>query len=94
MAGFILLSVIIGLLPAAIAHRKGRSFFGWWLFGAALWIVATPAALMVKDNRRRPCPFCAEQISRYASVCPRCQREVEAEPVPERPAPKPLGFRN
>jgi len=39
--------MIIGLIPAAIAQGKGRSFLGWWLFGALLFIVALPCALIV-----------------------------------------------
>jgi hypothetical protein len=37
---FIVVAIIIGLIPAAIAKSKGHGFFGWWFFGAALWIVA------------------------------------------------------
>src|SRR5262245_32151157 len=34
--------VSVGLIPAAIAKSKGRDFLLWWLFGAALLIVALP----------------------------------------------------
>jgi hypothetical protein len=37
----------LGLLPAYLAWRKGRSFGTWWLFGATLLPVALPAALML-----------------------------------------------
>jgi zinc transporter ZupT len=40
--------VLLGLIPAAIAQSKGRSFFVWWVYGAALFIVAG----------RRLCPKC------------------------------------
>lgn len=46
-------AVVIGMIPAAIAHYKGRNFFGWWLYGTALWIVATPHAI-VAEPRERP----------------------------------------
>lgn len=42
---FLILAILIGLIPAAIAQKKGRNFLGWWLFGALLFIVALPAAL-------------------------------------------------
>ena len=41
---------LLGLIPAAIAQKKGRSFVDWYLFGAALWPIAIPAALMVKSK--------------------------------------------
>ena len=40
------ISVLIGLIPAAIAHGKGHGFFEWWFFGAALFIVALPMAII------------------------------------------------
>jgi cytochrome c-type biogenesis protein len=42
--------VLLGLIPAAIAQKKGRSFVDWWLFGAVLWPVAIPAALIIKPK--------------------------------------------
>lgn len=40
----------LGLIPAAIASRKGRSFLEWWLFGTALFPVALPMALLMKPQ--------------------------------------------
>lgn len=42
--------VVLGLLPAWIAHRRGRSFWTWWMFGASLLPVALPMALMLKSE--------------------------------------------
>lgn len=42
------LAVILGLIPAFIARSKGRKFYDWWFFGAALIFVALPAALKIK----------------------------------------------
>ena len=87
----IIIAICIGLIPAAIAHGKGHNFFLWWLFGAALWIVALPCAILLKDEKAaaqqreharreaaetRPCPSCAEPIKRAASVCRYCGRDV------------------
>lgn len=71
------IAVLLGLIPAAIAQRKGYSFVGWWLFGFVILIVALPAAFLVRD-RRRKCPHCAEPIRDQATVCPHCQRELGA----------------
>lgn len=52
MLGRVLLSAIallsfLGLVPAFLAWRKGRSFLTWWLFGATLLPVALPAAFII-----------------------------------------------
>lgn len=47
----IVAAVILGVLPAAIAQHKGRSFVAWWIFGALLFIAALPASLLVRDRR-------------------------------------------
>ena len=39
---WIFIAGALGLIPAAIASGKGHSFGAWWLFGAALFIVALP----------------------------------------------------
>lgn len=79
--GFVILVVLIGLIPAAIASSKGRSFIGWWIYGMALFIVALPHALMAGPaGGKRKCPFCAEPIRTEAKVCPHCQRDIPAAP--------------
>jgi thiol:disulfide interchange protein len=40
--------VFLGLIPAYIAYRKGRSFWTWWLFGATLFPIAMIAAWMIR----------------------------------------------
>jgi hypothetical protein len=72
---YLVVPIIIGLLPAAIAKSKGESFFLWWFFGAALWIVAFPASLFLKQNRdnEKKCPECAEWVLREALVCKHCR---------------------
>jgi hypothetical protein len=91
LANVVLIAGVLGLIPAAIANKKGHSFSAWWFFGAALFIVALPMALTLKpeaaelQRRRdsdaagaglRPCPWCAEMIRPAASVCRYCGRDV------------------
>jgi cytochrome c-type biogenesis protein len=42
------LAILLGLIPALIASKKGRNFFDWWFFGTALIFIALPAALLLK----------------------------------------------
>lgn len=41
---------LLGLIPAYIAHQKGRKFIDWWFFGAILFPIALPYAIMLKSN--------------------------------------------
>jgi hypothetical protein len=42
--------MVVGLLPAYLAYRKGRSFFTWWVFGATLFPIALPLALRLSSE--------------------------------------------
>jgi hypothetical protein len=73
------LSILIGLIPAFIAQRKGKSFLLWWFYGAMLFIVALPHSLWVKpDNQKvtlgsvKNCFYCKELIKQEAKVCQHC----------------------
>lgn len=83
----IIVAALIGLIPAAIARGKGRSFGLWWFYGAMLFIVALPHSLLMRSDRSaieareideggKRCPHCAEVIKREAKVCRYCSREV------------------
>ena len=49
---FVLAPICIGLIPAYIAKRKGRSLVAWWFYGAAIFIVALPHSLAIKPADR------------------------------------------
>jgi len=89
---YLFVAVLLGLAPAAIAHSKGGNFFLWWLYGAAIWIVAFPHALMMRadsqalENKalaegQRKCPDCAELIRQEAVVCRHCGLKLPQEVV-------------
>ena len=84
----IVAAAAIGLLPAMIAHRKGRPFVLWWVFGAILFIVALPLALYLSPDRialdaratssgeMKKCLHCGELIRTEAKVCKHCGRDI------------------
>ncbi len=40
--------VLLGLIPAVIAFRKGGSLLRWWIYGSLFLMAALPMALMLK----------------------------------------------
>ena len=48
----VIVSILLGLIPAAIARHKGRNFYDWWFFGAALFLIALPASLLIKPEQK------------------------------------------
>lgn len=88
----LLVAALLGFIPATIAANKGHSFLLWWIYGAALFIIAFPHSLFVSGdagamealqlaNGMRKCPSCAELVKNEAVVCRFCQRDLP--PVPE-----------
>lgn len=69
-------AVLLGLIPGFIANKKGHPFLLWWLFGAAMFIIALPVSFMLKNKLVKKCPQCAEEVKIDAIVCKHCQSKV------------------
>ena len=50
MKEFLIISVVLGLVPAFIARSQGRSFVGWWIYGTLLLIVAIVHSVVLKPK--------------------------------------------
>lgn len=87
MTNWIVVLALAALIPATIVSRKTpsrrvESFLTYYVFGLLLLVVAIPVAIWVaKDERVRRCPVCAETIRVEATVCPHCNRDLEAVPA-------------
>ena len=86
MIRLLVISALLGLLPASIARSKGYGFGIWWLYGAALFLIALPHALIMKvnqagiearqlDDGMKKCPSCAEIVRGEATKCRFCGYE-------------------
>ena len=107
VANFILPAIVLGLIPAWIAHARGltsgpettprpMNFFGWWIFGALLFIVALPVAIVSKrktvpvsvqeGSTTIACEACGGVVSTAAAACPHCGHPREVPPQFKRPS--------
>lgn len=77
---FLIVALLLGIIPATIAAKKGYNFFLWWLFGAALFIVALPVAILIQPNmdNQKKCPACTNWVAKEATRCRHCGTELSA----------------
>lgn len=82
--------LVMAIVVAVVAANRGRSGFGWFLYGLLIWPVALIHALVAAPagpaepqqaaaGGRVNCPHCAELIMPEAKVCPFCRRDLPEE---------------
>jgi zinc ribbon protein len=77
---FVVIAFFFGLAAGVVGKIKGSSFLLWFLIGAVLPILGLGAALLYRFDRnepRRACPECGNDLPLYAQVCPRCGKDLE-----------------
>ena len=80
-----MVSIFLGTIPAAIAYRKGRSFYFWWPYGWLLFLIALIHSLLIKKDyeglarrgKAKQCPFCAEYVKPEAKICRFCGHALD-----------------
>jgi|GEM_PF-3269235 len=80
----VLILLGLALIPAVIAKLKGRSFFGWYIYGICLWPIAAVHSVLVKPCEElqiiygyaKRCPMCLELIKMDARICKYCGNDL------------------
>lgn len=74
---------VLLLLPANIAHRKGRSFSLFAIYGILLWIAAIMHSIMMSSNKvkadpdkYKSCQYCGETVLKVATKCKHCHEQI------------------
>jgi hypothetical protein len=85
----VFIAIALGLVTGGIANAKGQNVIPWFVFGAVLFPLALPSALIllepngaelerraVAGRKLKKCPLCAELIRAEAKACRCCGREL------------------
>jgi hypothetical protein len=83
---FLILAVLLGLIPAAIARSKrgGGSSSGGSMGRCSMKANREAVESRQESEGMKKCPFCAEMIKSAATVCRYCGRDLPAS-EPDRP---------
>jgi hypothetical protein len=71
--------MLLGLIPSAIAARKGHNAFLRWLYGSLLFVIALPHSLLVTPPVKVDAdaePLLHQSLNPKHKSCPRCDATV------------------
>lgn len=60
--------LLLAIIPARIAKKKGYSYAGFYVFGVFLWLVALIVALCLKDRRGEDAAQGANALKTYKEL--------------------------
>lgn len=78
LLGYFLGVLFIGfVITMPLAAWKGRNVWQWAIIGwfFSYWSAVT---LLLAKSTRFDCPYCREKVRFGATVCPHCQRAIQA----------------
>ena len=88
MVETLVIAALLGLVPAAVAQKKGQNLLAWWIYGSLLFIVALPHALIMNPaakgehkSFRMTRPSSDSPMKSSSTAAPVSAREGRADPV-------------
>jgi hypothetical protein len=76
---YVPIAVGFGLATGIIGHRKGSSFFIWFIVGTVLPFIGLVAVILYRSEKQEPerrCPRCGKVVKLYVQVCPVCGEDL------------------
>ena len=70
---FLILPFVMAVIVGIIASSKGRSGFGWAVYGFFLGFIALVHILVTSGANLKRCPDCLSKIPAEAHVCAHCR---------------------
>lgn len=79
MYRFIIFQVLIGILGAIIASKKGRNIFVWglacFIFPLTIFVIGIAPPLL-KSGKTKQCPYCKRTLQEADTKCRYCEKEM------------------
>jgi hypothetical protein len=75
----VLFQVLVGILGAVVAAKKGRNPFVWGLVCFIFPLVIVVLGFLppvLKTGRTRLCPYCSKMLQESATECKYCGKEM------------------
>ncbi|HEX2015377.1 MAG TPA: hypothetical protein VGN69_01695 [Solirubrobacteraceae bacterium] len=77
---YVVIALSFGMAGGIVGRYKGSSFALWFAISAIVPFVGLLAAALQpsqRDEPRRPCPRCGQEVMLRDALCTRCGHELE-----------------